>query len=178
MTVLRVWSWGLTFAAVIGLSGCGEPPEDLAAWLDKTRREAKPGVQALPPPDRFEPQPYEGVSLLDPFSPGKLEAGMRPEERRVNPLAASELNRRREPLEAFPLDQIEMVGTLIGQNAPNGLVRVNRLLYKVKAGDYLGQNYGRIIKIDETRIELREIVQDAAGEWVERITTLQLQETR
>jgi type IV pilus assembly protein PilP len=170
--------WLCVALGVVGLAGCGEPPEDLAAWVDKTRREAKTGVQPLPPPVRFEPQVYEGVSSLDPFSPTKLEAGIRPEERRVNPLAASELNRRREPLEAFPLDQIEMVGTLIGQNAPNGLVRVNRLLYRVKAGDYLGQNYGRITKIEETRIELREIVQDAAGEWVERMTSLQLQEPR
>lgn len=170
-------SWVCAAAAAV-LSGCGEPPEDLATWVETTRREAKAGVQPLPPPVRFDPQVYEAQASLDPFSPVKLEAGIRPEERRVNPIAASELNRRREPLEAFPLDQIEMVGTLIGQNVPNGLVRVNRLIYKVKVGDYLGQNYGRITKIEETRIELREIVQDTAGEWVERMTNLQLQETR
>lgn len=163
---------------LLSLLGCGDEPEDLGAWVDQARREAKSGVKPLPPPVPFDPQPYQSASTLDPFSTNKLEAGIRPEQRRVNPVAASELNRRREPLEAFPLDQIEMVGTLLGQNVPNALVRVNRLLYRVKAGDYLGQNYGRITKIDETRVELRELVQDAAGEWVERKTALQLQETR
>jgi type IV pilus assembly protein PilP len=53
---------------------------------------------------------------------------------------------------------------------------VDALLYQVKVGDHLGQNYGRITKIDETEIAMREIVQDAAGEWIERPATLQLQE--
>ena len=50
------------------------------------------------------------------------------------------------------------------------------MLYQVKVGDYLGQNYGRITKITETEVALREIVQDAAGEWIERTGSLQLQE--
>ena len=57
------------------------------------------------------------------------------------------------------------------------LLKVDGLLYQVKAGEYLGQNYGKILKISETEISLREIVQDAAGEWIERPTTLQLQES-
>jgi type IV pilus assembly protein PilP len=56
-------------------------------------------------------------------------------------------------------------------------LKVDGLLYQVKAGDYIGQNYGKIMKITETQIELREIVQDASGEWIERTASLQLQET-
>ena len=59
---------------------------------------------------------------------------------------------------------------------PFALLRVDTLLYQVKVGDYLGQNYGRITQIDETQIVLREIVQDAAGEWIERPGVLQLQD--
>ena len=69
-----------------------------------------------------------------------------------------------------------MVGSVTKQGQPFALLRVDNLLYQVKVGDYLGQNYGRITKITETEIALREIVQDAAGEWIERTSTLQLQE--
>jgi type IV pilus assembly protein PilP len=71
---------------------------------------------------------------------------------------------------------MSMVGSVNKQGKPFALLRVDNLLYQVKVGDYLGQNYGRITKIDETEIAMREIVQDAAGEWIERPATLQLQE--
>jgi type IV pilus assembly protein PilP len=88
----------------------------------------------------------------------------------------AELNRRREPLEAFPLDAMALTGSVLRQGRPVALISVDKLLYQVKLGDYMGQNYGRVVKIEESRIELREIVQDASGEWVERITALQMQE--
>jgi type IV pilus assembly protein PilP len=69
-----------------------------------------------------------------------------------------------------------MVGSVNKNNQPYALLRVDKLLYQVKVGDHLGQNYGRVTRIGETEITLREIVQDAAGEWIERPVSLQLQE--
>ena len=89
---------------------------------------------------------------------------------------APELARRKEPLEAYPLDSMVMVGSLVKAGQPIALLRVDNLLYQVRAGAYLGQNYGRVMKIGESEIVLREIVQDSAGEWIERKATLQLQE--
>ena len=86
------------------------------------------------------------------------------------------LNRRREPLEAYPLDSMAMVGSVTRDGRPYALLRVDNLLYQARVGEYLGQNFGRITKITETEISLREVVQDAAGEWIERTSTLQLQE--
>ena len=86
------------------------------------------------------------------------------------------VDRRKEPLESFPLDAMSMVGSVAKAGAPVALLRVDSLLYQVKAGDHLGQNYGRVLRITETEVVLREIVQDAAGEWIERNATLQLQE--
>jgi type IV pilus assembly protein PilP len=86
------------------------------------------------------------------------------------------MNRRKEPLEAFPMDSMSMVGSVTKNNQQYALLRVDNLLYQVKVGDYLGQNYGKITKISETEVSLREVVQDAAGEWIERTSTLQLQE--
>ena len=59
---------------------------------------------------------------------------------------------------------------------PVALVKVDNLLYQVKQGSYLGQNFGKVVKINETELTLREIVQDATGEWIERPAALQLQE--
>ena len=71
---------------------------------------------------------------------------------------------------------VAMVGSLTRQARRYALLKVDNLLYQVKNGDYLGQNFGRVMKISETDITLREVVQDAAGEWIERSSTLQLQE--
>ena len=91
-------------------------------------------------------------------------------------MIAPELARRKEPLESFPLDTMSMVGTIIRAGTPVALVKVENLIYQVRPGNYLGQNYGRITKVGETEVVMREIVQDAAGEWIERVATLQLQE--
>jgi type IV pilus assembly protein PilP len=79
-------------------------------------------------------------------------------------------------MEAFTLDAMKLVGSIIKAGQPVALVKVDNLLYQVKLGNYLGQNFGRVTKITETEVTLREIVQDAVGEWIERIATLQLQE--
>jgi len=80
------------------------------------------------------------------------------------------------PLEAYPVDSMTMVGSVMRNGRQYALLRVDNLLYQVKTGDYLGQNYGKITKISETDVSYREIVQDAAGEWIERSSALQLQE--
>lgn len=156
--------------------GCSSPSEELQAWTEQQRREVKFGVQPLLPPSRFEPQPYLASQEVDPFNPQKLTGAVRQEVRQVDSRMAAEFNRRREPLEAFPLDAMALTGSVLRQGRPVALVTVDKLLYQVKLGDYMGQNYGRVVKIEESRIELREIAQDASGEWVERITALQMQE--
>lgn len=163
-------------ALVVGLAGCAGDVEELQQWTEAKRREVKPNVPKLQPPKKFDPEPYSSAQAVDPFSSQKLTIALKQEVRQMNPLLASELNRRKEPLEAYPLDSMSMVGSFAKAGAPYALLRVDNLLYQVKVGDYLGQNYGRITKIGETDLSLREVVQDAAGEWTERISTLQLQE--
>lgn len=169
---------GVLLLAVIGatLGGCGGDVEELQLWTEAKRREAKPSVPKLLPPKKFDPEPYTSAQAVDPFSSQKLTVALRQESRQLNPLLAAELTRRKEPLEAYPLDSMTMVGSFAKGGQPYALLRVDNLLYQVKVGDYLGQNYGRIAKIGETDVSLREVVQDAAGEWIERISTLQLQE--
>ena len=158
------------------LAACGAENEELQDWMERQRREVKPNVSPLLPPKKFEAQPYSSLQSVEPFSTQKLSVALKMEARQPNSMLGAELNRRKEPLEAYPLDSMTMVGSVAKQAQPFALLRVDNLLYQVKLGDYLGQNYGRISKITETQIVLREIVQDAAGEWIERASTLQLQE--
>ena len=158
------------------LAACTAENEELQQWMEQQRREVKPNVPPLQPPKKFDPEPYVQATAVEPFSNQKLTVALKQEARQPNSLLSSELNRRKEPLEAYPLDSMAMVGSVAKQGQPFALLRVDNLLYQVKVGDHLGQNYGRITKIAETEIALREIVQDAAGEWIERPVTLQLQE--
>jgi type IV pilus assembly protein PilP len=158
------------------LAGCGGDAEEISQWMEQQRKEAKATVTPLLPPKKFLPQPYESGAGVEPFSTQKLSVAIKQEAAQPNSLLTAEMNRRKEPLEAYPLDNMGMVGSLTREQRRYALLRVDNLLYQVKAGDYLGQNFGRITKISETDITLREVVQDAAGEWIERTSTLQLQE--
>ncbi len=160
----------------MNMAGCSGGQEELQEWMELQRREVKPNVTPLLPPKKFVPEPYAAFDVVEPFSTQKLTVALKQETRQPNSLLASEINRRKEPLEAYPLDSMTMVGSVTKQARPTALLRVDKLLYQVKLGDYLGQNYGKITKITETDIALREIVQDAAGEWIERNTLLELQE--
>jgi type IV pilus assembly protein PilP len=163
-------------AGAMLLTGCGGDIEELKQWMEQQRKEVKPTVAPLLPPKKFLPQPYESTAGVDPFSTQKLSVAIKQEAAQPNSLLTAEISRRKEPLEAFPLDSMAMVGSMTREGKRFALLRVDNLYYNVKAGDYLGQNFGRITKISETDITLREVVQDAAGEWIERTSTLQLQE--
>ena len=162
--------------ATVWLVACTADHDELRQWMEQQRREIKPNVTPLQPPKKFDPQPYTAAQAVDPYSTQKLTVALKQEARQPNSLLSAELNRRKEPLEAYPLDSMSMVGSVNKLGQPFALLRVDALLYQVKQGDYLGQNYGRITRIAETEVALREIVQDAAGEWIERPATLQLQE--
>ena len=179
----RLQSHGLILAAIAGitlLSGCTGPgQEELQQWMTEQRNATRPRVDPIPEPKKFSPKAYTQDNAPEPFSNQKLAQALKRDSAQSTSnaaLVAPELNRRKEPLEAYPLDVMSMVGSLAQQGQPLALLRVDTLLYQVKVGNYLGQNYGRITKISETEVALREIVQDAAGEWIERTATLQLQE--
>lgn len=167
-------------ALVVGfgaaLAGCAGDQDELTQWMEQQKREVKPNVEPLSPPKKFIPQPYAALGAVEPFSTQKLTVALKQEARQPNSLLAAEINRRKEPLEAYPVDSMTMVGSVLRNGQQFALLRVDNLLYQVKTGDYLGQNYGKITKISETDVSYREIVQDAAGEWIERSSALQLQE--
>jgi type IV pilus assembly protein PilP len=147
--------------------------------MSAQKAQTKPQIKPIPEPKKFVPQAYTQEASTDPFSKLKLTQALARESAQSASnaaLVAPELARRKEPLEGFPLDSMAMVGSLAKEGLPVALVRVDNLLYQVRPGNYLGQNFGKIVKVAETEVVLREIVQDPAGEWIERTAKLQLQE--
>lgn len=168
--------WLLSLSAVV--AACAPEQEELSTWMDQQRRDVKPNVQPLVAPKKFVATPYNGSQVVDPFSNQKLSVALKQEARQPNSLLAAEMSRRKEALEQYPTDGMSMVGSMTEPKSGRqfALLKVDSLLYQVKLGDHLGQNFGKVIRITETEVALREIVQDAAGEWIERTSTLQLQE--
>lgn len=162
------------------LAGCGSSrDDDIRQWMLEERNQTRPKVDPIPAPKQFKPEAYTNAAAVEPFSKEKLTQALKRDSSQVvanGALVAPELARRKEPMEAFPLDAMAMVGSIVKAGQPVALVKVDNLLYQVKQGSYLGQNYGKVMKISETEVTLREIVQDAVGEWIERVATLQLQE--
>jgi len=162
------------------LSGCSASGEDdIRQWIVQERNQTRPRVAPMPAPKQFIPEAYSNATAMEPFNSQKLTQALRSESSQsvANAgLVTPELARRKEPLESYPLDTMTLVGSLTKAGQVVALVRVDNLLYQVKAGAYLGQNYGRVTRITETQLTLREIVQDGAGEWIERAASLELQE--
>ncbi len=176
----RRWVGGFGLILAGTLLGCGASRDiDVQQWITEERSRTQPKVAAIPAPKQFAPAVYGSADTVEPFSMQKLAQALKRDSAQTTnavTLVTPELQRRKEPLEAYPLDAMAMVGSLISKGQPVALLRVDNLLYQVRVGAYLGQNYGKVTKISETEIALREIVQDAVGEWVERSTALQLQE--
>jgi type IV pilus assembly protein PilP len=160
-------------AACAALAACaGEPHRDLRQFVKDA--EAMPHGQLPPLPEvkPHEPFLYTAADLIDPFKPRKIEPPRGPGSG-----IAPDVNRPREPLEAYPLESLRMVGTLAQKKQVHALVKTpDNSLYRVRIGNYLGQNFGRIIAIDESAIRLREILQDSTGNWEEKEQMLMLQE--
>ena len=170
----------LAFMLIANLTGCGSSQEDdVRQWMVEERNQTRPKVTPIPAPKQFKPEAYTNAATIEPFSNQKLTQALKRDSSQVaanGALVAPELARRKEPLESFPLDAMSMVGSIVKAGQPVALVKVDNLLYQVKLGNYLGEHYGRVIKISETEVSLREVVQDAVGEWIERVATLQLLE--
>ena len=169
----------LALLSVATLTGCfGGKDAELQQWMVEQKGNTPVKVTPVAEPKKFKPQAYTQEAAMEPFNNQKLLQALRKDSSQSAAnlaLISPELARRKEVLENFPLDTVSMVGTLNKKNTLVALLRVDKLLYQAKVGNYVGQNYGRITKITDSEIVLREIAQDASGEWIERKVDLRLQ---
>ena len=157
------------------VAGCTAGDDELQAWMDESRRNTPVTVNKLTEPKVFAPFRYPATTEVDPFNAAKLRVGMESPTRAG--ARGPDLSRLREPLESYSLDAFKMVGNLKQGEMVVGLLKSDSAVHQVRVGNYIGQNFGRIVAISETEVAVRESVQDAAGDWVERDTALRLQES-
>jgi len=167
-------------AAVALAAGCGgDEHGDLKEELHQLTKDLRGRVEPLPQVKPYEPVPYTAEGQIDPFRPERIEVVAAGRAASASTALIEEQKKRPpEPLEAFPLESIQMLGTITQNQETFALVKAGPNLYRVKKGNYLGQNFGVITAIDEAQISLKELVQDSTGDWVERISSLQLVEAK
>lgn len=165
----------------LALAACGDGERDQEALRQWMRQPAPPPARAAAPapagPPPFVPFAYGAAGLADPFNGHRLQggpAGADSASKAVRP----DTGRRREPLEAFPLDAIRMVGSLRQGGVTYALLQVDKAVYPIRPGQRVGQNFGLVTGVTEDAVQLRESVQEADGGWVERAATLTLQDGR
>lgn len=171
--------FGLALTGAL-LAGCGgDEHRDLKQELAEATKDFRGRVDPLPQVKPYEHVPYTSEGQVDPFRPERIELAQA-SRRSSGSAALVEEQRKRppEPLEAFPLESIQMLGTITQEKETFGLVKAGPNLYRVRKGNYMGQNFGVITAIDEAQISLKELVQDGGGEWVERVSSLQLVEAK
>jgi len=167
---------GGLFAASILLAGCsGSGYGDLENFTREVKARPPGRVEPVPEFRTYESVAYAVQEMRSPFDPVVSDAsqaeagtgdGIRPDQ-----------HRRRESLEAFPLDTLKFVGHLEQDGEAWAIVTApDKLVYRVQEGNYLGQNHGRIDAVTETRVNLTEIVSDGRGSWIERNASLALAE--
>lgn len=161
------------------LAACGDSNvQEVKQWMAGVERDTKVAVPPLSEPKTFVPFAYSARELIDPTSPNKLLTELaKAAAKSDNPLKPDE-HRRKELLESYPLDTMKMVGNLQKGGVNYVLLQIERAVYQVKLGQRLGQNYGVVTAVSDNAIQIKEVVQDAGGEWVERMSKLELQESK
>ncbi|MDR1662238.1 MAG: pilus assembly protein PilP [Azoarcus sp.] len=161
-------------ACAVLLAACADNQGDIRQWMEKQAVDMHGAVKPLPEVRIFPVVDYVPVENLEPFDAARIEP-TKPEKQhiddpRLNP------DRQREPLEAFPLESLKMVGILTQDRETHALIQAGSALYQVRVGNFMGQHYGRIVAITEDTVELQELIEDLGEGWIERLSSLQLQE--
>ena len=162
--------------ALIGLSGCdnGNQFGDLQTYMDEVRARPTGVIEPLPKFRPYEAFTYSAASLRSPFQPPvkidlvrrqKGSQQVKPDETRVKQF-----------LEGFNIEQFEMVGTMANDSGTFALMHGGGGVYRMKVGDYLGRNHGRIVSISDSQVDVVEIVPDGEGTWLERPRSISLKE--
>lgn len=159
------------------LGGCGgDEFSDLKQFVKESGEGLRGRVEPIPEVKQFEPFAYNAFELPDPFKPRELALANRAGSGGGGP--QPDLNRRKEALESFALETLQMVGTLEQKQVRFALIKTpDNNLYRVRIGNYVGQNFGVITTISESAVTLKEVIQDSSsGSWNERTSNLQLLE--
>lgn len=162
------------------LGACsGSDHDDLKRWMAENTKDFRGNVPKLPEVKPYEPVPYQVEALPDPFKPAKIEPESRHRQLsgKGSPyepdFEARDL--RNSLLEKYPLESLKMIGYINVNRRPMAVIQVEDKVKQVKVGDYMGLDFGMVTQVTESEVQLRELVQDSAGDWSERKSALHLQ---
>lgn len=159
--------------AVASISGCGVQEASIKTELQAEVKNLKPSIPELPAPTVYEPYAYTQNDMVDPFSPTKISVKLLRSEN------SPDLNRTKEPLESFPLESIRMVGAVQMKEKAGefeAVLNADGYMYRVRPGNYMGLNYGKVVLVKETELVLKEMYQESNGDWNSRETNLTMQD--
>ncbi|HQO28219.1 MAG TPA: pilus assembly protein PilP [Accumulibacter sp.] len=162
----------LCLTAVALVACASSDQEELQTWMDTVAQDAKGKIPPIPVVEPYVAVPYDVGELVDPFKASKIG----PEDKKGGGGFRPDLDRPKEPLEAYPLESLKFVGVMTRNKTSYAIVQADGSLYQVRIGNYMGQNFGVVVGVSEAEVTLRELVQDAVGDWIERTSSLQLQE--
>ena len=169
----------LALVVSCGLLGAcsGDGHEDLQKWIDESSRDLRPNIAKLPEVKPYEAVPYDPQGLVDPFKSSKIEPEAKNKAGKGGEfqpdMEAREM--RNSILEKYPLESLKMIGYLNINNQPIAAIQVEDKVKQAKIGEYLGLDFGMVTQITDTEVKLRELIQDSAGDWSERESSLYLQ---
>lgn len=166
----------ITCMLVVGAAACGgDDVSDLTKFIQDVKARPKTPIEPLPEIKVVESYIFKPDGLRDPFKPiERKDDESTIDVSGVNGIKP-DTERRKEELEAYPLDSLRMVGTLRNDKGFWGLVKArDGTIHRVQVGHHMGQNYGKILRILDDRIELMEIVPDKPGTWREQQSSLAL----
>lgn len=174
MKQLRVF---LVVVLTVILGACGsEEHQDIKQWMDESSRDLRGRVPPLPELKAFPVVSYDASGFTDPFSDARLDP-----ERKDDGGSKPDFDRPKEALEGFPMEALSFVGVVVKGHGKqrHALIQAENVVHQVAKGNYIGQNFGRIVGISDNEISLVETVQDPSGQtsdWVLRPITLPLAE--
>ena len=171
----------LILVALCGALGAcsGGDHEEIKRWMAENTKDMRGNIPKLPEVKPYEPVPYDVEALVEPFKASKIE----PESKRGKgggrggafepDFEAREL--RNSLLEKYPIESLKMIGYLNVNRQPIGVIQVENKVKQVKVGEYIGLDFGMVTRITDREVVLRELIQDSAGDWSERTSSLYLQ---
>jgi len=167
---LTPWMRAVALAGIVALAGCTSGDADLREWVAHEKAQKGPPIPPLPVLKTFETFEYADQTMRDPFSPSLEElpssaSGPQPDKH------------PKEPLEAYALDSLRMVGSIGSGASIEALIKdTEGTVHRIHRGNYLGQNNGKVVAITEAQIDLVELIPNGTGGWMERHATIALPE--
>ena len=180
--MIRAYQLFIQWFCIISASGlllacASESTTDLEFYVEEVKSQQKANIEPLPEFEPYESFSYQATDLRDPFTEPTFSqpraATMQASGSGITP----DFDRPTEPLEEFTLDSLRMVGTLEQYEETWALINdTDGTIHRVQPGNFAGQNYGKIFRITEYKVELTEIIPDGIGGWVERQASISISE--